>query len=127
MAVGGLFEVVLYVQDMQKQVEFYRDVLGLSVKFPQTADYSNEFWVEFAAGGCTLALHAGGQKRIGEDALMLVFQVENIELIRDELINKGVAMTEVREPAPDHFSSTGHDPEGNTFSIESRVPAEISD
>ena len=31
MKINGLLEVILYVQDMEKMVWFYRDVLGLSV------------------------------------------------------------------------------------------------
>ena len=61
--------VILYVKDMQGQVEFYRDRIGLKLAFPANAkDYSGQFWVEFDTGACMLALHKGGQGRIGEDA-----------------------------------------------------------
>ena len=60
-------EVILYVEDMDAQVSFYRDKLGLNVKSPQdTENYSEEFWVELDSGPCTLALHAGGKRRFGE-------------------------------------------------------------
>ena len=66
---GELMEVILYVQDMGAQVSFYRDVLGLRVVEPQGAgDWAGVHWVELDTGSCTLALHAGGQRRQGEDA-----------------------------------------------------------
>jgi predicted enzyme related to lactoylglutathione lyase len=125
--VGNLMEVILYVQDMQKQVKFYRDTLGLKVTYPQVADYSNEYWVEFDTGACTLALHGGGNGKIGEDAPRLVFKVEDINSARYELGERGVKLSEIREPTPNHFLCDATDPEGNHFSIEARLTPQISD
>lgn len=44
---------IVFVSDMQRSVAFYRDVIGLPLKF-ETPE-----WTEFATGGGTLALHAG--------------------------------------------------------------------
>lgn len=64
--VGPLIEVILYIEDMAKQVRFYRDLLGLPVRFPPgKADLSAEGWVTFGEGDCVLALHAGGKRRLG--------------------------------------------------------------
>lgn len=43
--------LVIYVSDMERSVAFYRDVLGLPLKF------SSPGWSEFNNGGTTLALH----------------------------------------------------------------------
>ena len=68
-SVGELMEGILYTQDMGSQVSFYRDLLGLEVKGPQGIQgLSGQYWVELDAGACTLALHAGGQRRFGQDA-----------------------------------------------------------
>ena len=116
-----LMEVILYVQDMGAQVSFYRDVLGLKVVEPQGADdWAGVFWVELDTGSCTLALHAGGQRRLGEDAPKIVFRVSDVPMARQELVRRGVPMGEVRSPAPGVQVSDGADPEGNRFSIESR-------
>ena len=32
--IQGLHELILYVKDMEAQVKFYRDVLGLAVVYP---------------------------------------------------------------------------------------------
>jgi lactoylglutathione lyase len=44
---------IVFVSDMARSVAFYRDVIGLPLKFESPG------WSEFATGGATLALHAG--------------------------------------------------------------------
>ena len=43
---------IVYVSDMKRSVSFYRDMLGLPLKFESPG------WSEFATDGATLALHA---------------------------------------------------------------------
>ena len=118
---GELMEVILYVQDMGAQVSFYRDTLGLRVREPQgESDWTGVHWVELNTGSCTLALHAGGQRRLGNDAPKIVFRVSDVPAVRQELVQRGVSMGEVRSPAPGVQVSDAVDPEGNKFSIESR-------
>lgn len=118
-SVGRLFRVILYVHDMQRMVEFYRDVLRLPLSAPRTeADYSTAHWVEFAAGSCAIVLHGGGQKRLGEDTPKLAFRVADIETTRATLIRRGVPMGEIRSPAPGVRVADGCDPEGHPFSID---------
>lgn len=118
--VGELMEVIIYVEDMNDQVSFYRDKLGLKVKFPkQSTDYSEEFWVELDCGPCSLALHTGGKRRFGADAPKIVFRVDDILAERQTLIDKDVPLGEIRSAAPGVWVCDGEDPEGNKFSIES--------
>ena len=42
---------IKFVADMDKAIAFYRDTLGLELKF------ASPFWTEFATGETTLALH----------------------------------------------------------------------
>jgi lactoylglutathione lyase len=42
---------IVFVSDMQRSVTFYRDVLGLPLRFEAPG------WTEFATAGATLALH----------------------------------------------------------------------
>jgi len=44
---------IVFVSDMRRSVSFYRDVLGLPLKFESAG------WTEFATDGATLALHPG--------------------------------------------------------------------
>jgi catechol 2,3-dioxygenase-like lactoylglutathione lyase family enzyme len=117
---GGLMEVILYVQDMDTQVSFYRDVLGLEIIEPKgVADFTEIFWVELDTGCCKLALHVGGQRRLGDDAPKIVFRVADVPAARKELLARDVPMGEVRSPAPGVAVCDGVDPEGNRFSVES--------
>jgi len=117
--IGPLHEIILYVSNMIAQVRFYRDTLGLDVSYPEDlGDGSEAFWVVFHTGQCSLALHGGGEKRIGDDAPKIVFQVDEIDAVREYLISQGVPMSEIVSPAPGIQVSNGRDPEGNAFSIE---------
>jgi predicted enzyme related to lactoylglutathione lyase len=114
MKTSGLIEVILYVQDMDAQVAFYRDNFGLRVLFPaEETDYDQEYWVTFATGACTLAL------RLGQDTPKIVFGVADIDAARSDLLSRGVKVGEVRPAAPGVWVCDGFDPEGNPFSIES--------
>jgi len=42
---------IVFVSDMKRAVSFYRDVLGLPLRFDSPG------WTEFATEGATLALH----------------------------------------------------------------------
>jgi len=125
MVVGKLIEVVVYVEDMNRQVYFYRDKIGLSLSYPTGVnDFKDACWVTFETGDCTLALHAGGKKQQGADAPKFVFDVSDINQAREELIERGVRLGEIRSPAPGVLVCDGIDPEGNRFSIESKGPKE---
>jgi lactoylglutathione lyase len=45
---------MVVVSDMERSVAFYRDKLGVPLKFQSPE------WTEFQTGGTTLALHGGG-------------------------------------------------------------------
>ena len=53
--------VIVFVSDMKRAVLFYRDVLGLPLKFESSE------WTEFATDGATLALHASESSNPDED------------------------------------------------------------
>lgn len=46
--------VMVVVSDMTRSVAFYRDVLGLQLR------YETPYWSEFEVGGVTLGLHPAG-------------------------------------------------------------------
>lgn len=120
MKIGPISEIILYVENMAAQVGFYRDVLGLEVSYPADLDsYEDQHWVTFDTGACTLALHGGGDQEQGKDAPKYVFDVDDVATTRSELLEHGVTVGEVRNPAPDVEVADARDPEGNVFSIES--------
>jgi catechol 2,3-dioxygenase-like lactoylglutathione lyase family enzyme len=117
----GLIEVILYVKDMNKMVEFYRDVLDLPLTNPAASDHTNENWITFESGNCLLALHSGGKGNIGTDAPKIVFRVQDIKSARFQLLESGVTAGEIRSPAPGFSVCDAKDPEGNLFSIEEQT------
>jgi len=84
---------MVVVSDMQRSVEFYRDTLGIPLKF-QSPD-----WTEFLTGTTTLALHGGGVKSAVPPAgdptkqagsCSIGFNVEDVDKTYEELKAKGI-------------------------------------
>lgn len=50
---------IVFVSDMKRSVAFYRDVIGLPLKFESPG------WTEFATEGATFALHASKEPSSG--------------------------------------------------------------
>jgi lactoylglutathione lyase len=84
---------MVVVSDMDKSVEFYRDKLGIPLKFQSPE------WTEFQTGATTLALHGGGVPRseppAGDPskqagACSFGFNVEDIDATYQELQAKGI-------------------------------------
>ncbi len=78
--------VIKYVSDMKRAVEFYRDVLGLPLKFESPG------WSEFATGETTLALHPASAKNL-PGAVELGFTVPNVEEFYRNMLSKGVTFS----------------------------------
>lgn len=117
---GPLIEIIIYVQDMDRAVRFYRVSLGLQVKFPTgLSDYTEQMWVTFDTGACTLALHGGGGGRPGQYTSEIVFAVQDIQKVRAALVENGVEMGEVRPLEGGGAVCSGQDPDGHPFAIES--------
>jgi len=84
---------MIVVSDMNRSVEFYRDKLGIPLKFQSPE------WTEFATGTTTLALHGGGvpaegpppgdpSKRAG--ACSIGFNVQDVDKTYEQLKAKGI-------------------------------------
>lgn len=117
----GLVSVILYVEDMELMVQFYRDKLGFEVEFPaDLAAYAQESWVVMNSGACKLALNAGGSNNVGDDAPMIVFGVADIEAARSTLLARGVLLEEIFDAGGGVKVAQGRDPEKNPLSIEQR-------
>jgi catechol 2,3-dioxygenase-like lactoylglutathione lyase family enzyme len=68
---------------MNRAVKFYRDVLGLSLKFESPG------WSEFVTGETTLALHPASEKNPA-GAFELGFTVADIQKFHEAMSAKGV-------------------------------------
>jgi len=115
-----LMEVILYVRDMGREVWFYRDVLGLTIRYPQgVSDFSQEMWVEFETGDCTLALHGGAQHQ-PETSHEIVFLVSDIAAARQAIVEAGIKIGEVRPLEDGAPIAEGIDPAGHRFAIRAK-------
>ena len=81
--------VMVMVSDMQRSIQFYRDRLGIPLKF-ESLD-----WTEFATGTTVLALHGGGKQGTGANepvagTASIGFYVPNLDAKYEELKGKGV-------------------------------------
>ena len=110
-------QAILYVSDMGRSVTFYRDEVGLDLKYPQdSADWSKEYWVVFDVGGFELALHHGPAKQ-SKEAPALKFYVEYLEAAHSDLTSRGVVVEPIVEPYPGvrHFHFL--DPDGQVWFV----------
>lgn len=110
---------IIFVSDMDRSVAFYRDIVGIPLKF------TSPNWTEFATEGATMALHkaasvlhenekadseAAGQCRAG-------FQVPNLDEFHDRMVKSNVQC--VQEPTATFGVKIANyvDPDGMIFSV----------
>ena len=116
--------VIAYVSDMQRSVAFYRDTLGLTLKFTSPG------WTEFVTGTTTIALHVvgdGGEKATTPPSLppagqaQIGFMVDDLEATYEALKAKDVFFS-----LPPKTQNSGarlavfHDPDGLGITIQQR-------
>lgn len=83
---------IVFVSEMKRSVEFYRDTLGLPLKFESPG------WSEFSTGGTTLALHpadainptAGGEGIAPAGSCHPGFEVSDLDAFHKKMSSKGV-------------------------------------
>ncbi|MGH9731884.1 MAG: VOC family protein [Candidatus Acidiferrales bacterium] len=75
--------VIEFVEDMERAVKFYRDTVGLPLKFQSPG------WSEFETGETALGLHPASDKnRAGK--CEMGFNIENLQSFYEQLRAKGV-------------------------------------
>jgi catechol 2,3-dioxygenase-like lactoylglutathione lyase family enzyme len=90
--VTRLAYAIKYVADMDRAVAFYRDKLGLSLRFQSPE------WSEFDTGETTLALHIASEKQAGH--VEIGFRVEDVDGFYREQSAAGIAFP--RQPQSMH-------------------------
>src|SRR5215472_3372401 len=102
--------VMKFVADMDKAVAFYRDTLGLKLRF------ASPDWSEFETGTTTLALHRASDTHPA-GGCQIGFSVDDIEAFYQDKGKAGVVFT--RPPTPLHGSKIADfvDSEGAEVSV----------
>lgn len=115
--IDSLSEVIVYAQDVDRLTSFYAAIFDLSI----AAGAPEHGFVRFDTGRCSLCLHEGGDPEAVAGAPKVVFAVDDVERARDALIERDVAVGEIRSPAPGTRVCDGVDPEGNRFAVEAHT------
>ncbi|MDA1194381.1 MAG: VOC family protein [Planctomycetota bacterium] len=107
---------IVAVSDMDRSTAFYRDLLGLPVRF------QSSHWTELDAGATTLALHAasspdGAPTGHPAGTCWPGFSVEDLDAFHARMVKHGVVCTQ--EPKPLHGTKLANyvDPDGLPFSV----------
>jgi len=102
---------MLMVQDMERAIRFYRDVVGLDVKF------ESREWTELAYGDTVIALHGGGTGAVHTTGLSI--QVRDIGAACQEVeAGSGrIASSPKERPGEPIILAEVIDTEGNVFSL----------
>ena len=103
---------IVFVSDMKQAVAFYRDAMGLPLKFETPG------WTEFATEGATLALHGGeggGRSRPG-------WSVPNLDEYHRSLIAKGVTCVQPPTATFGVRIAIYRDPDGLELSVSEQKP-----
>ena len=110
---------IVFVFDMDRSVAFYRDTLGLPLKFQSPE------WSEFATPSTTLALHKAGPKNAADDraelhagTCQLGFSVPSLDAFHAEMTAHGIPC--LQPPAIQNFGAKlakYADPDGLPFSV----------
>jgi predicted enzyme related to lactoylglutathione lyase len=102
--------VIKFVADMPNSVKFYRDVIGLSLK------YQSPQWSEFATGETILALHpASNQNPAG--TIQLGFNDPDQPGVKARLLANKTQVTRPPENEGGEVVTEYFDPDGSRFSI----------
>ena len=85
--------IIAFVSDMSAAVAFYRDALGLPLRFESPG------WSEFDTGTSTLALHPSSAEH-AHGTMQLGFAVDDLDAFATSMKAQGFQFT--RDPAPEH-------------------------
>ena len=110
---------IIFVSDMERSVAFYRDVVGMPVKFETPG------WTEFATEGSTWALHKSDANPAGPDDPGLEpagrcrpgFQVPDLQAFHARLVEQNVPCNEPPTEVFGAMIAQYIDPDGLVFSV----------
>lgn len=107
-----LYNILIFVSDVERSLGFYRDVLGLPVR------HHNAFAAEFDLEGVRLGLQYMNPAYLGQGVnITLDFTVTHIEEFVARLKQEGVEFTAIVLDQPSGKLAKFRDPDGNLLGI----------
>ena len=121
--ISQLGQIAVHVQDLERAVAFYRDVLGLPHLFTAGG------MAFFDCGGIRLLLGRPDREEMDHPSSILYYRVDDLEEAHGALTERGVeceAGPLRAHRARDHelWLAFFHDTEGNLFALMSEVPVD---
>lgn len=108
---------IVGVSDMARSVAFYRDVVGLPLRF------ESPHWSEFATDGASLALHpaaaraAAAEPGLGAGQCRPGFEVADLDAFHQRMLEHGVRCVEAPHAVFGSKVAQYADPDGLAFSV----------
>jgi catechol 2,3-dioxygenase-like lactoylglutathione lyase family enzyme len=116
MTIKKLQNAYYVTRNMDRAVAFYRDTLGLRVKFQDGAR-----WAQFDAGGVNFSLSSPEEAAQGAAGAVIIFEVEDLDAARAGLEQAGAPVLDTRDMGAHGRSLTFRDPDGNLVQLFQRA------
>lgn len=107
-----IHNVYQVTRDMDRALAFYRDVLGLEVKFQD-----GEKWCQLAAGDTRLALASPQEAAPAEAGSVVVIRVDDLDAARAALEAAGTEVEAYRDMGDHGRVMTCRDPDGTFLQL----------
>ena len=118
MAVKRIQNTYYVVADMERTVAFYRDLVGLTLRFQDGAR-----WAQFDVGGATLAFTNTEEGAVAPGGgAVVTLEVDDLDATSRALGNHGtVIVRQIRDMGPHGRTMAIRDPEGNVIQLYQRA------
>lgn len=109
---------IIYVNDIEKSVEFYEKVLGLKVK--DRLNMGSEMQIAFMELDSELCIELiySGKKEVSKESVILVFTTDNLDNTIQDLKDKNINPGEIISPNPNTQFIHVEDPDGVIIQIQ---------
>lgn len=131
----GDFDAMLYVTDVRRSVEFYRDVLGFSFDgwwSEEAADYVESFedagspgYAQLSAGEQRIALHAAKGDAVLGGGAVYHLKVEDVDAFRESARAAGGEPSEPRDMPWGWRMTFLSDPDGHAWGFFSLLDEDV--
>ncbi|GGC65909.1 VOC family protein [Undibacterium terreum] len=112
----SLNTILIYARDMQKTASFYQACFG----FAGTGEVVEGLIELNSPSGASILIHQAAKSvKLGQAAVKLMFDVQDIEAFKARSLEKGIAFGSTHEANGYQFANA-KDPDGNSVSISSR-------
>lgn len=116
MTVKKLQNAYLVTREMDRAVAFYREALGLTLRFRDGTR-----WAQFDAGGANVSLSAPEEAADGACGAVLVFEVDDLEAAAARVAAHGGTLGVHRDMGTHGRTLTVRDPDGNVIQLFQRA------